>query len=260
VTSPESSPSTSTTDTGSPRYGLEILLLLGVSLGASGLYSLVNFLDIQTRGGFRHVQAHLNPSQSPREWVDLSYQLLGVFAGIIPALLALLLLSRSPGTAGFGIGFDRTRLRQDSLQGLGFAALIGIPGLGLIILARHLGLNASLDASGIADVWYRYPVLVLSGIQNGANEEIVVVGYLLTRLAQLRWPPAKSIAASAVLRGSYHLYQGFGGFVGNAVMGAIFGWWFTRTKRILPLVIAHSIIDIVSFVVYAAFHGKVSWL
>ena len=46
-------------------------------------------------------------------------------------------------------------------------ALIGLPGLGLVILARHLGINAELQASGLADIWYRYPVLVLEGIQNG---------------------------------------------------------------------------------------------
>ena len=252
-----------TNDTSRRRLGLEAVLLLGVSLGMSGLFSLVNFLDIQTRGGFRNATATLNPSQSPRDWVDLSYQLLDVLNGLVPALLALLLLARipgRPGPTGFSIGFDGQAWRREILQGMGFAALIGIPGLGLVALARELGINATLDASGIADVWYRYPVLVLSGIQNGVLEEVVVVGYLLTRLWQLDWAPWTAIVVAAILRGSYHLYQGVGGFLGNFVMGLIFGWWFTRTKRVLPLVIAHSIIDIVSFVVYAALHGKVSWI
>ena len=46
----------------------------------------------------------------------------------------------------------------------------------------------------------------------------------------------------------------------GAMMGLIFGWWFTRTRRVLPLVLAHCLIDIASFVGYAALHGKVSWL
>lgn len=244
----------------SDRLGLEILLVLGVSLGISAIDSLINFADIQTRGGFRNATATLNPSASPRAWVDLSYQLLGLLNGVVPALLALLLLSRLPGLPGFGIGFDRLRLRLESLQGLGFAALIGIPGLGLVVLARHLGVNAQLDASDIADIWYRYPILVLQGIQNGVLEEIVMIGYLLTRLRQLNWPTGRAILVSAVIRGSYHTYQGLGGFIGNLIMGALFGWWFTRTKRVLPLVIAHSVIDIVSFVGYAALHSRVSWI
>ncbi|HEU5269507.1 MAG TPA: CPBP family intramembrane glutamic endopeptidase, partial [Jatrophihabitans sp.] len=144
--------------------------------------------------------------------------------------------------------------------GAGFAALIGIPGLLLIYLARKLGINAQLDASGIADVWYRYPVLVLSAVQNGVLEEIVMIGYLLTRLREVGWSSKRAVLVSALIRGSYHTYQGIGGFLGNFVMGLIFGWWFTRTRRVLPLVIAHSILDIVSFVGYAALHGKVSWI
>lgn len=234
--------------------------MLGVSLGISAISSWINFLDIQTRGGFRHATATLNPSLNPRQWVDLSYQLLGVLNGLVPAFLALLLLSRWPGGLGFSIGLDRWRVKREWLQAAGFAALIGIPGLLLIYLARKLGINAQLDASDIADVWYRYPVLVLSAIQNGVLEEIVMIGYLLTRLRQLRWPPWRAILVSAVIRGSYHTYQGIGGFLGNFVMGAIFGWWFTRTRRVLPLVIAHSILDIVSFVGYATLHGRVSWI
>ena len=41
----------------------------------------------------------------------------------------------------------------------------------------------------------------------------------------LSWRSRKS----AVLRGSYHLYQGFGGFVGNIVMGLVFGRVWQRT-------------------------------
>ena len=242
------------------RLGLEVLLVLGVSLGISALYSWVNFLDIQTRGGFRGATATLNPSLNPRAWVDLSYQLLGLLNAVVPALLALLLLSRTPGLPGFGIGLDRLRLKRETLQGLGFAALIGLPGLGLVVLARHLGINAELQGSGLADVWYRYPVLVLDGVQNGVLEEVVIVGYLLTRLRAMNWPTGRAILVSALIRGSYHTYQGVGGFVGNLVMGALFGWWFARTKRVLPLVIAHSVIDIVSFVGYAALPGRVSWI
>ncbi|HEX8768136.1 MAG TPA: CPBP family intramembrane glutamic endopeptidase [Jatrophihabitans sp.] len=242
------------------RLGLEVLLVLGVSLGISAIGSWINFLDIQTRGGFRGATTTLNPAESPRAWVDLSYQLLGLLNGVVPAFLALLLLSRIPALPGFGIGLDRLRLTRETLQGLGFAALIGVPGLGLVILARHLGINAQIQASGLADIWYRYPILILEGIKNGVLEEIVVVGYLLTRFREMDWPAGRAILVSALIRGSYHTYQGIGGFIGNFVMGLLFGWWFTRTKRVLPLVIAHSVIDIVSFVGYAALHGRVSWL
>jgi len=242
------------------RFGVEIALVLGVSLGISAISSLINFADIQTRGGFSHAIATLNTSESPRAWVDLCYQLLGIVNGVVPALLAVYLLAASPGGIGFGIGVDRRRVKAELIQGLSIAALIGIPGLGLVALARYLGINAEISASGLAEVWYRYPILILDAIQNGLLEEIVMIGFLLTRLRQLSWDPLRAVLFSALIRGAYHTYQGWGGFAGNFVMGALFGWWFQRTRRVLPLVIAHSTIDIVSFVGYAALHGKVSWI
>ena len=38
--------------------------------------------------------------------------------------------------------------------------------------------------------------------------------------------PWATILSSAVLRGTYHLYQGFGPFVGNVAMGIVFGWCY----------------------------------
>jgi membrane protease YdiL (CAAX protease family) len=43
-------------------------------------------------------------------------------------------------------------------------------------------------------------------------------------------------------------------------MGLLFGRIFQRTGRVLPLVIAHSLIDIVAFVGYVLLAGNVSWL
>jgi membrane protease YdiL (CAAX protease family) len=109
-------------------------------------------------------------------------------------------------------------------------------------------------------VWWRIPVLLLSAAHDGILEEILVIGYLLRRLDQLGWTPWKAIIAAAVLRGSYHLYQGVGAFFGNAVMGVIFGILYRRWGRVTPLIIAHTLIDAVTFVGYAVLHGRVSWL
>jgi len=87
-----------------------------------------------------------------------------------------------------------------------------------------------------------------------------MVRYLLTRLGQLGWSPGAAILAQAVLRGTYHLYQGLGGFVGNLVMGLVFGWVWQRTRRLWMLVGAHTLIDVVAFTGYALLAGRVSWL
>ena len=109
-------------------------------------------------------------------------------------------------------------------------------------------------------VWWRIPLLLLSAAQNAVLEEVLVVGYLLHRLRQLGWSDGRALALSAVLRGSYHLYQGLGGFAGNLVMGLVFGRLYQRWGRIGPLVVAHTLIDAVTFVGYVYLAGHVAWL
>jgi membrane protease YdiL (CAAX protease family) len=244
------------------RYGLETLAVLGVSLGMSGIYALLSFIRTQVTvpGGFANATATVVAGSNTRyRWLDLADALADVLHGVMPAALALVLLARSPAGVGLGIGFDRLRGR-DVLQGAGFCALIGIPGLALVWAAHALGLNARLDVVDFPNVWYRVPVLLLDAAQNGILEEIVVTGYLLTRLRQLGWSDPKALATGAVLRGSYHLYQGYGGFFGNLVMGLIFGWWFQRTRRVLPLVMAHFLLDAFSFIGYLYLSRHISWI
>jgi membrane protease YdiL (CAAX protease family) len=82
----------------------------------------------------------------------------------------------------------------------------------------------------------------------------------LVRLEALRVRLASAVAFSAILRGSYHLYQGWGAFVGNAIMGIVFAGWFLRTRRVGPLIVAHSLLDIIAFVGYALFKDRIPFL
>jgi membrane protease YdiL (CAAX protease family) len=141
------------------------------------------------------------------------------------------------------------------------AAGIGLPGLLLVYAAAQLGVNAQIVPAALRPLWWAVPVLILAAIQNAVLEEVVAVGYLITRLRQLGLPPAAVVGISAVLRGSYHLYQGFGAFLGNAVMGVVFALFFLRFKRVMPLILAHSLLDIAAFVGYTVLpKAWTSWL
>jgi membrane protease YdiL (CAAX protease family) len=243
--------------------GPEVLAVLGVSLGMSAVYALLGYLraELTVRGGISATTATVaSGAKTPAIWLNLAYDVTGVVQGVMPALLVLVLLARDPGPPGFGIGFHRRPSRADLLQGAGFAALIGIPGLILVWAANQLGVSAHLAVVDVPDTWYRVPLLVLQAAQNGALEEVVVVGYLLTRLRQLGWSNGQALGASALLRGCYHLYQGLGGFAGNLVMGLVFAWWFQRTHRVLPLVIAHFLLDAFAFLGFLYLRQHVSWI
>jgi membrane protease YdiL (CAAX protease family) len=127
-------------------------------------------------------------------------------------------------------------------------------------VARASGFNLTVVPESLPDVWWRIPVLILSAVQNAVLEEVIVLGYLLRRLGQSGWTPMAALLTSAVLRGSYHLYQGVGGFLGNLVMGVVFVLLYRRWGRVGPLVVAHSLLDIGAFVGYALLAGKAGWL
>ena len=245
------------------RLKTEIWIVLGLSLGASAIYAVVSLAAKVTQpGGLRKSTATLNANQSPREWLDLTYQLLGIGFAIVPVALAIYLmtLDKDQPPVRERLGLDRGTPWTNVVWGALLAAVIGIPGIGLYFAGRAMGITAEIVTSPLDTYWWTVPVLILAAVKNAVIEEFIVVGYLMNRLRQLNWGTPQTIVASAVLRGSYHLYQGVGQAFGNVVMGLVFGYWFTRTKRVLPLVIAHTILDVISFVGYGFLKDHVSWL
>jgi membrane protease YdiL (CAAX protease family) len=239
----------------------EVWLVLGVSFGASALFALIRYLGVLTADeSVRSQVARLNSSAAPgRPWLDLALQLASIATALVPVFLVVHLLGRHGGGPGV-IGLDRRRPRWDLAGGAALAAAVGGVGLGFYLLAWRSGANLTVSPSDLPDVWWRIPVLIASAAQNGLAEEVVVAGYLLVRLREFGWSDNRALVASALLRGSYHFYQGLGGFAGNVAMGLLFGRIFQRTGRVLPLVIAHTLIDAVAFVGYVTLVGKVSWI
>lgn len=238
----------------SRRLTLEIWIVLGLSLGKSGVYAIVAIIGALTQGPLAEQTTALNQSQSPRPYLDLTYQILSIAFALVPVALVLYFLSDSGRSPWRRIGLDRRRPGKDLAWGIGLGALIGIPGLGLYVAGRALGVTVSVQAATLDTNWWTIPILILAALKNGLIEEIVVVGYLMERLTEKQWGPIAIVATSALLRGSYHLYQGWGPFVANALMGLVFAIFYLTwgRRRVLPLVIAHTLLDVCAFVGYAS--------
>lgn len=237
---------------------IEIAVVLAVTFGLSAYTAGLRLIEAVLLGLSGQTVA-LNPKRSPFDLIDLGLHLSVILQLLAWGALALYLLWRS----GFGpssIGLARPQWRADGLGGLGLALLIGLPGLGFYVLARILGLSADVEPAELYDSWWRIPVLLGVAFANGWAEEIIVVGFLLTRLRQLDVSPGRALVISSLLRGAYHLYQGYSAGLGNIVMGLIFGYVWQRTGRLWPLIIAHALIDAVAFVGYALVADHLSWL
>ncbi|GMA32813.1 CPBP family intramembrane glutamic endopeptidase [Litorihabitans aurantiacus] len=237
------------------RLTQEIWLVLGVAILGSATYAVLNLIDRYTIDvPLQQQSAALNVTQNERPWLDLLYQLRRIALIALPALLALYLLSANGRSAVRRIGLTLARPGRDLLHGIALAAAVGIPGLGVYALGRALGVTVEVRPAALDAVWWTVPVLILAALANGFLEEVVVVGYLAERLRDLRWGVAAIIVASSLLRGSYHLYQGPGMAIGNVAMGVLFAWYYLVPRwggRVMPLVVAHTLIDVVAFVGYA---------
>jgi len=253
-----SAPRDESVDTHRRGLRIEVGVMLAVSFGVSAAIAVLQLIDAVLSGLSGH-RVRLNENLSRYDLINLGLNLATIAQLVAWGALALYLLWRS-GLSPARIGLGRLRWRADVLGGLGLAALIGIPGLLFYLAARWLGMNAEVEPSALHNSWWRIPVLIIAAFANGFAEEVVVVGYLITRLRQLGLSQNRAILASSVLRGLYHLYQGFGAGLGNLVMGLVFGYAWCRSGRLWPLVIAHGLIDTVAFVGYVVLAGHVGWL
>ena len=228
-----------------PRRTLaeETLVVLCLSLLASAVYAIISVLEAPIRG--------VTVASAPQTTV-LARQITGVVFGLAPVWLVVYLVRRSgEGLGSIGLVWDRPR--RDLGAGLVLFAIVGLGGIGVYLGAVALGVNRFVVPVPPLGHWWTVPVLLLDGVEAALVEEVIVVGFLVTRLQQMRLTPLAAVGASALLRGTYHLYQGFGGSVGNLAMGLLFGLVFVRTRRTWPLVLAHFLLDVGAGVGYLLF-------
>jgi membrane protease YdiL (CAAX protease family) len=243
------------------RIKLELAIVLALSLGASAIYSMISIVARLTdETSLAQQTATINRQLSDRQWLDFSYQFLGIALGLAPVALVLYLLwekKKSP----FGlIGLNLSEPGRDIWRGTWIAALIGIPGLGLYLVSRQLGISAEVIPAAVGEYWWAIPMLLFVAVRASLIEEVIVIGYFFNRLSRLGFSIRSQILLSALLRGSYHLYQGFGGFIGNFFMGLLFGYLYQRWGRVMPLVVAHFLLDAAIFVGYSALKDVLTFL
>ena len=243
------------------QLGLEVIIVLGVSYGASGLQSALDLLKSVAATPIplsQQVASTFYRQADPHVWLDIAYQTLAILTGLVPVALVAYLLVRD-GESLATVGVDTEQPAEDARWGIGLALVVGLVGLGFRVVANTLGINLQLTI-GSTGQWWQLVILVLQSAVTAIGEELIVLAFLLHRFAQLGWSDRKSITVSALVRGSYHLYQGFGGGLANMAMGLVFGWLYKRRGRVVPFVIAHFLIDVVATIGYVELHNRIHWL
>ncbi|GAA1146238.1 CPBP family intramembrane metalloprotease [Nesterenkonia lutea] len=226
--------------------------MLGLSLGRAAIYSVLQLAERLTLAPLAEQSATVQSSRSRAEFFDFSYQVLDSVFALVPVVLVFYLFFLHGVNPFRRFGFDLRAPGRDVMFGGGLFVLIGLGTLVIYGAGRAAGITAELIPADVGDQWWTVPVLVLTALRHSLLEEVIMVAYLFDRVRRI-WPRAgiwMIIGGSALLRGAYHLYQGFGPGIGNLLMGLIFGWIYHRYGRVMPLVIAHLLLDVVAFLAF----------
>lgn len=89
--------------------------------------------------------------------------------------------------------------------------------------------------SGDLDIW----TILMAAVVDSVFEELFVCAYVISALKEKR-RPAFALNVSILLRVGCHMYQGVYGVLIGGAWGVVFGYWYLRSGRIWPLLVAHA--------------------
>jgi membrane protease YdiL (CAAX protease family) len=190
----------------------------------------------------------LHHSPTPNVAIGSDRWILGLFHEIIALLLLGYVLSRRSGVLA---GLQRLGLRW-SFRDIGIGFLLwGVSRFVYIIVAGvvHLLLLAlghpPVTPTSAKEIFGHpgfaaIPFFLLTPL----FEELIVRAYLMTEVLELTGSSTLAILLSVLLQASYHLYYGWAGAFYISFIFLCFALFYARTRRALPVVVAHGFQDI----------------
>ena len=219
-------------------FELGLVLVLAFAPGALSLLVLALGTGANTTGSEQLVPAIVSG-------------LFSAFLSWSPVLLIAYLLVRS-GEGRRGIGLDRFDPRADGLVGLGLWIASFVLVLILAWVFSPFGQREVDFLPNELPLWFRWIDALVIAVTAGVTEEVVVRGYAQTRLEQLRVPTAVVLVLPTALWGVLHLYQGASAALTIFCLGMLYAWYFHRTRRLWPIIIAHGLFDLTQLVLLLA--------
>ena len=167
----------------------ETFLVLGVSLGASGIYSVLNIIDRLTvhralRRRPRRSTTRSPPTGRGSTWPTSSPTSGSASSPPCSPSTCCPATRSAPGSGSASTSAGRCRTWPAAPCS---PPPSGFPAWAVYAAARALGLNTTVAAANLTDHWWAVPVLVLAAAQNAVLEEVVMVGYLYRRWLGVGW-------------------------------------------------------------------------
>ena len=159
------------------------------------------------------------------------------------AIVALILSARGWTKDRIGLDFSMGAAAAGVLLFFAYISLYWLTALAVVSLAPAAAKQHAFQFAVTA-----HPAAMIAFIViNSFYEEIIVTGYVVTALSPQG--AALAITASTLLRFSYHLYQGPLASISVLPLGLLFGGVYWRWRTLWPLIVAHTITNLLSFMV-----------
>jgi membrane protease YdiL (CAAX protease family) len=160
---------------------------------------------------------------------------------------AWLVGTRTGGMAAIGL------VAIPAVRGLGWAALLVVLGLAIIVCFRQIASWAGVRDSALLRQLLPHTrrersVFALLSLTAGLAEEVAYRGFAITALASVTGT-AGAVAVSSIVFGILHGYQGVLGTIRTALMGAVLAWGFLASGSLWPPILAHVAIDLLAGIV-----------
>jgi len=128
------------------------------------------------------------------------------------------------------------------------SALLGLA-LKLVYVYLGQGSRPQLDKAALFGTTLGIlPVLYV--LLNPFYEELLVRAFLVSEIEAIYRSTALAVSMSVALQTSYHLYQGLPAALSHIPAFLLFSLYFVRTRRILPVILAHMFMDVSALAIY----------
>ena len=190
------------------------------------------------------------PERQPSIGQAVAAVLLTIFFTWSPlVVLGYLLRNNREGPATLG-------LTRPGARDLGAGLLLWMASHAVVLvlspLFSALGTNEVQFLPEGLPIWFLSVQSLVIAVTAGVTEEVLVRGYAQTRLEQLGLPAGAVVLVPTALWSVLHVYQGVGAAATIFGLGMLWAVWFHRTRRLWPLILAHTLFDLVGLVLILA--------
>jgi membrane protease YdiL (CAAX protease family) len=216
---------------------IQLLLVLTVGFLLPVVRSLGIFLGV------------LHPSPATRQ--TFVFRIIFQVVGLLCLYLVLSHQKRRFRDIGFSFAIRWTEIGHSFA--LFFGAILGSAVLGFVLVLVYVSLGRAwqppLDRAAIfGTVFTIFSLLYV--LLNPFHEELLVRAFLISETEWMYGRTALAIFISVVLQTSYHLYQGLPLALSHVPAFLLFSLYFVRTRRILPIILAHMYMDLSALALY----------